>query len=109
MASQAVKKTTAPKSEAVAALEAEATGADNITIDFRGEVLTIDPEDLDDYELMELLIQGLPFQFLNVLIPDADQRARLLGTCEKTRRGTPKLSGAMLLANDLAEALGAGK
>lgn len=108
MATQATKKTTAKKTEAVKALEAEVIGK-KVTVDFRGEVLAIDPEILDDYTLMEQLSSGMPFGVLNAIIPDKPTLARLLTTCEKSPSGNPKLSSAMAMVNDLVEALGAGK
>ncbi|MSS84483.1 hypothetical protein FYJ24_06840 [Actinomycetaceae bacterium WB03_NA08] len=108
MATQATKKTTTTKTDAVKALEAEATGK-KVTIDFRGEVLAIDPEVLDDYTLMEQLSSGMPFGVLNALIPDRAKLSRLLATCEKSPAGNPKLSSAMEMVNELVEALGAGK
>lgn len=109
MAAQGAKKTVAKQTESLAALEAEALEETTVTIEFRGETLTVDREDLDDYELLNTLSRGVPMIALNALVPDADQQARLLDTCDKNRRGAPKLSSVMTMVTELMEAVGAGK
>lgn len=106
MASQGVK--TVSKSASVKALEAEAAGTD-ITVEFRGETLHVDPEALDDYELMEQLSTGMPFMLLHALVPDGDQLNALLDTCEKNAAGRPKLSSVAEMVGELMGVVGAGK
>ena len=108
MATQGTKKTTAKKTEALAALEAEATGT-KLKVNFRGEKLEIDPEVLDDYTLMEQLSQGMPFAALKALVPDSKQRDALLDTCDKAASGNAKLSSALEMVSELMGCLGAGK
>lgn len=109
MASQATKKTAAPKTATTKALEAEATKTTELEIEFRGEKLKFDRETLDDYEMMEMLANGMPFRLLNVMVPDAEQRTRLLLTYGTNDAGRPKLSSAMNLVQDVMEVAGAGK
>lgn len=109
MAAEGTKKTTATKTDALKALEAEATGANLIAVKFKGETLKVDPEDLDDYELIDQLTKGLPMLALSVFVPDEEQRERLLDTCEKNRRGAPKLSAVTALVGEIMQAVGAGK
>lgn len=110
MATQGTKKTTAKKDDAaLKTLEAEATGGNLIEVTFRDEKLRIDPEDLDDFELVDQLTKGLPMLALAVFVPDEDQRDRLLDTCEKNRRGNPKLSAVSELVGEIMQAVGAGK
>lgn len=109
MSGQGVKKTSAKDSAGLQALEAEATGAGLIEVEFRGETLRVDPDDLDDYELMSQLTKGLPDFALEVFVPDEEARGRLIDSCEKNRRGHPKLSSVVGMVSDIMQAVGAAK
>lgn len=112
MSAESMKKTTTSKTTKEAALkhlEAEATGSNTISVEFRGETLEIDREGLDDYEVVDFLSKGIPSLAFEVMVPDGEQRKRLMDTCEKSPRGSAKLSAVTEMVSELMAVIGAGK
>ena len=108
MAAQGTKKTTVKPAAELKALEAEALG-NTIDLVFRGIPLTIDPDDMDDYEAFHQLTQGLPYEVFSLLIP-ADKQRALLDTCDKNAKsGRPKLSSVVEMMSELIGEVNGGK
>lgn len=77
-----------------------------LTCEFRGVTVTVKAEDLDDYDALTALSQGLPDQMLTILVPDQADRASLVDSVRVN--GKAKMSDVVAMTGDLMVELGAG-
>lgn len=101
------KKPTAAELARREAQSNEDTGAKDVTVTVDGITVTLDPEDMDDYDLIRATNSGNPEAFLALCFPDLDDPVKGLDSL-RDERGKLKLSKIMEWIQHVLEAAGQG-
>lgn len=108
MATTTVKKPSAAEVARREAQSAKDKGEPQpVTLTVDDVTVTLDPEDLDDYDLMSMTQAGNPDPFLALCFPDAEDRKAALDKL-RTPEGKLKLSTLMQWIQHVLEAAGQG-